>query len=139
MLVSRRTLAQLMVLHQRCSIRPVRMQPVLGSTRSPLGIPGFCALACARRPEGDRTENEDPMSVMEQSRKVAEDALYQNEAGRKKAERERQKAAEEQAGAWDGGGRHARIPKRVVPLEYQAGQGCFGMAWSVRRGMPGSE
>ncbi|CAE7914207.1 unnamed protein product [Symbiodinium necroappetens] len=45
----------------------------------------------------------DPMSVMEQSRKVAEDALYQNEAGRKKAERERQKAAEEQAGAWDGG------------------------------------
>lgn len=44
---------------------------------------------------GDRTENEDPMSVMEQSRKVAEDALYQNEAGRKKAERERQKAAEE--------------------------------------------
>ncbi|CAE7531783.1 unnamed protein product [Symbiodinium microadriaticum] len=123
----------------------VRMQPVLGSPRSPLGAwlapkeelasqrvgrwkaqslrqpgtgrgrrrasgrsgPQDSALACSPAwllgPEGDRTENEDPMSVMEQSRKVAEDALYQNEAGRKKAERERQKAAEEQAGAWDGG------------------------------------
>ena len=87
----------------------------------------------------------DPMSVMEQSRKVAEDALYQNEAGshfarcsascnvacmkaegRKKAERERQKAAEEQAGAWDDGG-HSRCTSRllngVVQLEYQTGQG----------------
>eukprot|EP00439_Symbiodinium_sp_Y106_P006159 s12506_g1.t1 len=96
-----------------------RSQPSWRSRSASPGPPGAtdAAVAIARA---------DPMSVMEQSRKVAEDALYQNEAGRKKAERERQKAAEEQAGAWDDGG-HSRCTSRllngVVQLEYQTGQG----------------
>ncbi|CAE7282710.1 unnamed protein product [Symbiodinium natans] len=68
-----------------------RSQP---SWRSRSASPGPALVADAFG-DHDQVEEEDPVSLMEQSRKAAEDALYQNEAGRKKAERERQKTAEE--------------------------------------------
>ncbi|CAJ1363033.1 unnamed protein product, partial [Effrenium voratum] len=81
--------------------------------QSPCSMPGMGASTATfreRSPEGayeyegegyegyevDRDRDDMPFEdIMEQSRKAAEDALYRDEAGRRKAERERSKAAEE--------------------------------------------